>query len=140
MRPPAGSLSRTLTDSASLTQGQSFRNSQLFNSSGIAAGDYLVVLQGDINGTIQTVASAPLRITSVGPIANAGPDQQVITGSQVSLNGSGSYDPGGDAITYLWSLSSKTRRRVRLVMTASRGARWQLLRLFRMWTGSMCSS
>ncbi len=64
VRPPAGSLARTLTDSASLTQGQSFRNSQLFNSSGIAAGDYLVVLQGDINGTIQTVASAPLRITS----------------------------------------------------------------------------
>ena len=41
------------------------------------------------------------------PIANAGPDQQVTTGNSVSLNGSASKDPDGDAITYLWSLSSK---------------------------------
>ena len=36
------------------------------------------------------------------PIANAGADQTVPFGAQVTLNGSGS-DPDGDALTYLWT-------------------------------------
>lgn len=37
------------------------------------------------------------------PVANAGPDQSVASGSPVALNGSGSTDPSGAALTYLWS-------------------------------------
>ncbi|MEE9218271.1 MAG: hypothetical protein V3U98_04310 [Acidobacteriota bacterium] len=38
-----------------------------------------------------------------GPVANAGPDQFVITGDTVSLNGGGSFDPNpGDFLTYEW--------------------------------------
>ncbi len=39
------------------------------------------------------------------PIANAGPDQTVSQGGNVLLNGSGSSDPNGDALTYQWTQS-----------------------------------
>ncbi|MCB9760448.1 MAG: discoidin domain-containing protein [Alphaproteobacteria bacterium] len=40
------------------------------------------------------------------PVADAGPDQSVTLGADVSLDGSGSFDPDGDAITYRWAVSS----------------------------------
>jgi hypothetical protein len=36
------------------------------------------------------------------PVANAGPDQSVNVGTQVTLNGSSSSDADGDALTYTW--------------------------------------
>jgi len=41
------------------------------------------------------------------PIANAGPDQDMATGRQVTLNGSTSSDANGDMLTYSWSFTSK---------------------------------
>ncbi|WP_373097611.1 PKD domain-containing protein, partial [Zhongshania sp.] len=41
------------------------------------------------------------------PIANAGVDQNIVTGAFVTLDGSASSDADGDSLSYLWSISSK---------------------------------
>ena len=41
--------------------------------------------------------------TNEPPVANAGAGQEVMAGDTVSLHGSGSYDPNGDDITYMWA-------------------------------------
>ncbi|MDP2166861.1 MAG: PKD domain-containing protein, partial [Thermodesulfovibrionales bacterium] len=41
------------------------------------------------------------------PVANAGLDQNVVTGSVVTLDGSGSSDANGDTLTYKWTITSK---------------------------------
>lgn len=41
------------------------------------------------------------------PVADAGEDQSVNTGTLVSLNGSGSSDPDGNTLSYSWSFSAK---------------------------------
>jgi hypothetical protein len=42
-------------------------------------------------------------IAQVRPIANAGSDQNIASGSLVTLDGTASYDPNGNDLTYLWS-------------------------------------
>ncbi len=43
----------------------------------------------------------------LAPIANAGPDQSVVIGSLVTLDGSGSTEPNGGPLTYAWTMTSK---------------------------------
>ena len=45
-----------------------------------------------------------VAIGNVTPVANAGPDQAIVTGSVVTLDGSGSSDANSDALTYAWTL------------------------------------
>jgi hypothetical protein len=40
------------------------------------------------------------------PVADAGPNQRVLTGASVTLDGGGSYDANGDPLTYTWTILS----------------------------------
>ncbi|POP53491.1 PKD domain-containing protein, partial [Zhongshania marina] len=59
---------------------------------------------GGGGGTPETPPGSTANST---PTANAGPDQNVTTGTLASLNGSSSSDADGDSLTYLWSTTSK---------------------------------
>ena len=58
-------------------------------------------------------SSAPASVTvtaslaNAPPVANAGPTQNVSLGTSVTLDGTSSTDANGDALTYLWSLTSR---------------------------------
>ena len=56
-----------------------------------------------INGTPKARNSA----TNTEPVADAGADQTALIGETVQLNGSGSSDPDGDTLSYIWSFSSR---------------------------------
>jgi uncharacterized cupredoxin-like copper-binding protein len=43
------------------------------------------------------------RVGSSPPIADAGPNQNGVAAGTVTLNGTGSYDPLGEALTYAWT-------------------------------------
>lgn len=52
-------------------------------------------------------STPPTQTSNTAPVANAGPAQNVTTGSTVTLNGSGSFDANGDPLTYAWTLAAR---------------------------------
>ena len=48
----------------------------------------------------------PAAPPNPAPVANAGPDQSVASAASVTLDGRGSFDPDGEAITFAWTQSS----------------------------------
>jgi hypothetical protein len=62
----------------------------------------LIVNDGTVNSAADTVSISTINSA---PLADAGPDQTVLLGSTVTLDGSGSSDVDGDVLTFSWSLT-----------------------------------
>ncbi|MFU8862078.1 MAG: PKD domain-containing protein [Cyclonatronaceae bacterium] len=74
----------------------------IFDGGGLAGGKFRLETTESFGGT-----PPPPIVTNNPPVADAGPNQTVeATGptTSVTLNGSGSSDPDGDALTYSWSV------------------------------------
>jgi len=72
-------------------------------------GDYVVMLivnDGESDSISDTVLIS-VTDNNLPPVANAGPDQSVITGSLVTLDGNESVDANQDPLTFLWTITSK---------------------------------
>ena len=63
----------------------------------------LTVNDGAVDSTPDTVDITIQNTINESPTADAGDDQTVNEGASVTLDGTGSADPNGDTITYLWS-------------------------------------
>lgn len=70
-----------------------------------AEGTYVVSLTVD-DGLLSATDEVSIEVSAPNgaPIAAAGPDQAVTTGSTVTLDGSSSWDPDGDALNYTWTM------------------------------------
>ena len=67
----------------------------------------LVVNDGNIDSGFDNVTITAGSTAENPPVADAGPNQNVVTGLIVTLDGRNSSDPDGDALTYSWKLASK---------------------------------
>jgi len=66
----------------------------------------LIVSDGHLDSEPDTVAITAGGVPNTAPRAEAGDDESVPHGASVRLDGSGSSDLDGDALTYAWSLVS----------------------------------
>jgi len=74
------------------------------------AGSYviqLVVNDGAVDSTADEVVITVNSLANSPPVANAGDDLKVTTGTAVNLDGGGSFDLEEDALFYQWTLISK---------------------------------
>ena len=67
----------------------------------------LTVNDGTTDSPVETVTITAGVTAQNPPIADAGIDRNVITGSLVTLDGSGSWDPDDDVLSYFWLLKTK---------------------------------
>ncbi len=68
------------------------------------SGTYVIELVVD-DGTDDDADTVEIDTLNSAPVADAGPDQTVRVGDLVQLDGSGSFDPDGDPLTYDWTLT-----------------------------------
>src|SRR5262249_38216246 len=59
------------------------------------------------DGALSATDDVLIHVQNPPPVAVAGPDRYVQTGTRVTLNGSDSFDPNNDLITYDWTLVSQ---------------------------------
>ena len=85
----------------------------------------LVVNDGTVDSTPDTVDITIQDTINESPTAHAGDDQTVSEGTtDIQLNGTGSADPNGDAITYAWSQNEDNAFEVTLSSSTSESPRF----------------
>jgi CSLREA domain-containing protein len=82
-------------------------------------GVYTIKLVVNDSVTDSTPDEVDLRSVNVAPVADAGPDQSVVVGQSVQLDGSSSSDADGDALTYSWSIIDRPEGSVVTLSDAS---------------------
>ncbi len=82
-------------------------NEDTFTYTPTIVGEYqaTLIVTDNNGGTDADLISIYVEDDNHAPVAEAGNNQNVILGSGVMLNGSDSYDPDGDVITFLWTLT-----------------------------------
>ena len=95
-----GAIARYEWDFGDGMTGSGASPTHVYNKSGI----YQVLLTvTDDSGTIRSSDSDGLRVVvNEAPIADAGPDLVGAPGQALTFTGSGSIDPDGDVVEYLW--------------------------------------
>ncbi|NIV29341.1 MAG: hypothetical protein GWN58_07480, partial [Anaerolineae bacterium] len=73
----------------------------------IPDGSFVSATATDPGSNTSEFSLARSTVPNQPPVADAGTPQTVHTGT-VTLHGSGSYDPDGDALTYLWEQTGGT--------------------------------
>lgn len=70
------------------------------------SGNYIArLVVSDGKATSEDTVVITVSAVNRAPVANAGVDSTVQVGASVQLNGTSSYDPDGDSITYSWVLT-----------------------------------
>ena len=84
------------------------------------SGNYIArLVVSDGKATSEDTVVITVSAVNRAPVANAGSDRTVQVGSLVQLNGTSSYDPDGDSITYSWALTKPAGSNASLSSTAS---------------------
>jgi hypothetical protein len=98
-------VARPLGSNATLVEPTSPKPKFTADQSGIYIAS-LVVSDGAASSTLVTT-TVSASIANRPPVANAGTNQNVVTGSLVSVSAAGSSDPDGDRLSYNWAIVSQ---------------------------------
>ncbi len=104
-----GGVNQTLLPGSGTQQGRAVAGIQLGNF--IRPKEYLGTdhaIPMDIPRVRYEVLTRTVRTGNSPPVADAGPDLGNVEAGTVTLDGSRSYDPDGDPITYQWTQESGT--------------------------------
>lgn len=95
---PAGS-SATLSDATSPRP--------TFVADVVGSYNATLVVNDGTTDSLGSIVGITVSAGNAEPVARAGAAQNVVLGTAVTLNGSGSSDANGDALTYRWTLSTR---------------------------------